>query len=98
MERRATAHGRLPRAILAVVVGLTVLGATPWSVLADETPAPTETSPDATATPTLDTAADPSPTPAPTPAPTPDPTPAPTSAPEPTSAPVGHTPDPTDTP
>ena len=98
MERRATAHGRLPRATLAMVVGLTVLGATPWSVLADETAAPTETAPETTPTPTLDTAADPSPTPAPTPTPTPEPTPVPTQAPEPTSAPVGHTPVPTDTP
>ena len=64
MERRATAHGRLPRAILATIVGSMLLGATPWSVLADETPAPTASSPDPTATPTLDTAADPSPTPA----------------------------------
>ncbi len=98
MERRATALGRLPRAILATVVGLTLLGATPWSALADESPAPTDTAPDAGPTPTLDTAADATPTPAPTPSPTPDPTPDPTAAPEPTSAPVGHTPDPTDTP
>ena len=96
MERRATALGRLPRAILATVVGLTLLGATPWSALADESPAPTDTAPDAGPTPTLDTAADA--TPAPTPSPTPDPTPDPTATPEPTSAPVGHTPDPTDTP
>ncbi len=41
MERRATAHGRLPRAILATIVGSMLLGASPWSVLADETPAPT---------------------------------------------------------
>lgn len=98
MERRATAHGRLPRAILATIVGLMLLGATPWSALADESPSPTDTAPDAGPTPTLDTAADPTPTPAPTPSPTPDPTPDPTAAPEPTSAPVGHTPDPTDTP
>lgn len=98
MERRATALGRLPRAILATVVGLTLLGATPWSALADESPAPTDTAPDAGPTPTLGTAADATPTPAPTPSPTPDPTPDPTAAPEPTSAPVGHTPDPTDTP
>jgi len=96
MERRATALGRLPRAILATVVGLTLLGAMPWSALADESPAPTDTAPDAGPTPTLDTAADA--TPAPTPSPTPDPTPDPTATPEPTSAPVGHTPDPTDTP
>ena len=96
MERRATALGRLPRAILATVVGLTLLGAMPWSALAGESPAPTDTAPDAGPTPTLDTAADA--TPAPTPSPTPDPTPDPTAAPEPTSAPVGHTPDPTDTP
>jgi len=96
MVRRATALGRLPRAILATVVGLTLLGAMPWSALADESPAPTDTAPDAGPTPTLDTAADA--TPAPTPSPTPDPTPDPTAAPEPTSAPVGHTPDPTDTP
>ena len=98
MEPRATAHCRLPRLILATAIGLMLLGASPWAVFADETPAPTETSPDATATPTLDTAADPSPTPAPTPDPTPDPTSAPTAAPAPTSAPADHTPDPTDTP
>jgi hypothetical protein len=98
MERRATAHGRLPRVILAGVLGLSVLGATPWSVLADETPAPTDATP--TASPTLDTAAEPTATPAPTPAPTstPDPTAAPTAAPAPTSAPADHTPEPTDTP
>ena len=71
MERRATALGRLPRAILATVVGLTLLGAMPWSALADESPAPTDTAPDAGPTPTLGTAADATPTPAPTPSPTP---------------------------
>jgi hypothetical protein len=100
MERRANAHGRLPRVILATAVGLSVLGATPWSVLADETPAPSEPSPTASVTPTLDTAADPTatPSPAPTPTPAPDPTPAPAAAPEPTSAPADHTPEPTPTP
>jgi hypothetical protein len=100
MDGRARAHGRLPRVILATTLGLSVLGATPWSALADETPAPTDPAPTAGATPTLDTAADPTatPTPAPTPNPTPDPTAAPTAAPEPTSAPADHTPAPTDTP
>jgi hypothetical protein len=102
MERRATAHGRLPRIILAATLGLTALGTSPWSALADETPAPTDPAPEPTTTPTLDTAADPTPTPtaAPTPAATPPPTaaPQPTAAPEPTSAPADHTPEPTDTP
>jgi hypothetical protein len=102
MKRRATAHGRLPRAILAIFLGLMALGVTPWSALADETPAPTEPAPDPTAAPTLDVAADPTatPAPAPTPPPTPDPTPEPqpTAAPAPTNGPADHTPEPTDTP
>ena len=102
MKRRATAHGRLPRAILAIFLGLMALGVTPWSALADETPAPTEPAPDPTAAPTLDVAADPTatPAPAPTPPPTPAPTPEPqpTAAPAPTSGPADHTPEPTDTP
>ena len=100
MERRARAHGRVPRLMLATAVGLAVLGATPWSAFADETPAPTDPAPTAGATPTLDTAAEPSatPTPAPTAAPTPDPAPAPTATPEPTSVPADHTPPPTATP
>jgi hypothetical protein len=102
MKRRATAHGRLPRAILAIFLGLMALGVTPWSALADETPAPTEPAPDPTAAPTLDVATDPTatPAPAPTPPPTPDPTPEPqpTAAPAPTNGPADHTPEPTDTP
>ena len=100
MERRARAHGRVPRLILATAVGLAVLGATPWSAFADETPAPTDPAPPAGATPTLDTAAEPSspPTPAPTAAPTPDAAPAPTATPEPTSVPADHTAPPTATP
>jgi hypothetical protein len=102
MKRRATAHGRLPRAILAIFLGLMALGVTPWSALADETPAPTEPAPDPTAAPTLDVAADPTatPAPAPTPPPTPDltPEPQPTAAPAPTNGPADHTPEPTDTP
>ena len=100
MERRARAHGRVPRLILATAVGLAVLGATPWSAFADETPAPTDPAPTAGATPTLDTAAEPSttPTPAPTAAPTPDAAPAPTATPEPTSVPADHTAPPTATP
>ena len=92
MERPGT-RGRLPRLILATTLGLTALGAMPWSVLADESPAPT---------PTLDGGAEPTPTPTPepTPTPTPEPTaaPAPTAAPQPTNQPADHTPDPTDTP
>ncbi len=102
MKRRATAHGSLPRAILAIFLGLMALGVTPWSALADETPAPTEPAPDPTAAPTLDVAADPTatPAPAPTPPPTPDPTPEPqpTAAPAPTNDPADHTSEPTDTP
>jgi hypothetical protein len=102
MERRATAHGRLPRAILAIFLGLMAVGVTPWSALADETPAPTEPAPDPSAAPTLDVAADPTatPAPAPTPPPTPAPTaePQPTAAPAPTNGPADHTPEPTDTP
>ena len=100
MERRARAHGRLPRVILAGAVGLSVLGAAPLSVLAEDTPAPTEAAPSAGATPSLDTAAEPTATPDPTPEPTPapDPTAAPTAAPAPTSAPAEHTPSPTETP
>lgn len=97
MERRSGARGRLPRLILATILGLTAVGATPWSVFAAESPAPT---------PTLDGAAEPTPTPTPepTPEPTPAPTPAPTSAPAPTAAPqptnqpADDTPAPTDTP
>lgn len=102
MKRRATAHGSLPRAILAIFLGLMALGVTPWSALADETPAPTEPAPDPTAAPTLDVATDPTatPAPAPTPPPTPDPTPEPqpTAAPAPTNDPADHTSEPTDTP
>ncbi|HET8786084.1 MAG TPA: hypothetical protein VFM38_10640 [Candidatus Limnocylindrales bacterium] len=100
MERRARAHGRLPRVILAGAVGLSVLATAPLSVLADETPAPTDAAPSAGATPSLDTAAEPTATPTPTPEPTPTlaPTAAPTAAPAPTSAPADHTPSPTDTP
>ena len=93
MERRPGSRGRLPRVILATTLGLSALGATPWTVLADETPAPTPTL-DIPAEPT----ATPAPTPEPTPAPTPEPTPAPTAAPQPTNQPADHTPDPTDTP
>jgi hypothetical protein len=96
MERRATAHGRLPRLILATALGIAMLGATPWSALADETPAPSDPSPEPAATPTRP--AESAPTPAPTPEPTEAPTPGPTSAPEPTSGAADHTPDPTDTP
>ena len=96
MERRATAHGRLPRLILASALGIAMLGATPWAALADETPAPSDPSPEPAATPTQ--SADPAPTPAPTPEPTEAPTPAPTSAPEPTSGAADHTPEPTDSP
>jgi hypothetical protein len=96
MERRATAHGRLPRVILAATLGITVLGASPWSALADETLAPTDPAPEPAATPTQ--AADPTPTPAPSPEPTSAPLPAPTSAPEPTSGAAEDTPEPTDTP
>ena len=100
MERRAKAHGRLPRAILAILLGLMVVGATPWSAFADETPAPAEPTPEPTTTPTLEVAADPTLTPAPTPPPTPAPTeaPEPTAAPAPTNVPADHTPRPTDTP
>jgi hypothetical protein len=102
MKRRATAHGRLPRAILAIFLGLMALGVTPWSALADETPAPTEPAPDPTAAPTLDVAADPTATPAPTPTPPPTPAPTPepqpTAAPAPTNGPADLTPEPTDTP
>jgi hypothetical protein len=96
MERRAAAPGRLPRAILATVVGLTVLGATPWSVLADETPPPTEPAPEAGATPSLDTAAGPTPTPTTAPTPAPEPTAPPTAPP--TSGPAEDAPTPVPTP
>jgi hypothetical protein len=104
MERRPDARQRLPRLILATSIGLLALGATPWSVAADETPPPTAaTTPEPTGTePTPEPTADP--TPAPTPAPTPDPTPpptgepAPTAAPAPTNQPADRTPEPDDTP
>ena len=91
-----------PARSCAIFLGLMALGVTPWSALADETPAPTEPAPDPTAAPTLDVAADPTatPAPAPTPPPTPDPTPEPqpTAAPAPTNDPADHTSEPTDTP
>ncbi len=77
MDRRREARGRAYRLLLAGVLGLTALGAMPWSVAADE-------SPPASAETTLEPAATPSPTasPDPTPAPTAAPTPAPPSTPE----------------
>lgn len=97
MERRPGARGRLSRLILATTLGLTVLGATPWSALADESPPPM---------PTLETPAEPTATPAPNPEPTPTPTaqatPSPAAAPEPTNDPTNdpadQTPEPTGTP
>jgi hypothetical protein len=97
MERRPGARGRLSRLILATTLGLTLLGATPLSALAEEPPTPT---------PTLETPAEPTATPVPTaeptPAPTPEPTPSPAAAPEPTNNPTNdpadHTPEPTDSP
>ena len=93
MERRTRARGRLPRLILATTLGLTALGAMPWSVLAAESPAPT---------PTLDQPAEPTPTPIPEPSPAPTPAttdaPAPSAAPQPTNQPADDTPEPTATP
>ena len=97
MERRPGSRGRLPRLILAAILGLTALGATPWSVLADESPAPTP-SVDGPAEPTPTATVEPTPDPTPTPTPAPTPPPAPTAAPEPTNQPADHTPEPTDTP
>ncbi len=92
MERRPASRGRLPRVILASIVGLAALGAMPWSVAADETPSP---APEATVEPTATPEPTPEPTPAPTADPTPAPVPAPAAAPDP---PQGDDPKPTDTP
>ena len=92
MERRPASRGRLPRVILASIIGLAALGAMPWSVAADETPTP---SPEATVEPTATPEPTPEPTPAPTPDPTPAPLPAPAAAPDP---PQGDDPEPTETP
>lgn len=87
MDRRLPARGRAHRLLLAGGLGLGVLGMTPWSVAADETPTPT---PEATASST------PEPTPEPTAQSTPGPLPAPTVSSE-TSSQDEPTPTPTAT-
>jgi hypothetical protein len=108
MDHRSTPVSRIRRLLLAVGLGLSMLGAMPWTAAAADasatptpavTPAPTP-SPDPTAAPPETQATPPpttetpppEPTPTPTPTPPPDPTPTPSPAPTPTP---GATPRPT---
>jgi hypothetical protein len=92
MDTRPTPRRRIRQLLLAAGLGLSLLGAVPWSAAAaDETAPPANLEAMPTPSPT------PSPVPTPSPAPTPDPTPVPTASPTPapTETPA---PDPTATP
>jgi hypothetical protein len=81
------------RLLLALTLAVGLVGATPWSVFADETPVPTAEP--STETPPPTASPDPTSPPAPTPEPTPDPTPVAAAAPDPS---LDASADPTPTP
>jgi len=92
MDRLPEPRGPMRRLLLAVTLGVGVVGATPLSVFADESAPP---SPEASSETPAPPSPDPTPAPDPTSAPTPDPTPAPAAAPTPSLDP---SPDPTPSP
>src|SRR5262245_7562452 len=91
MDRLPEPRGPMRRLLLAVTLGVGMVGAAPLSAFADESPSPSPEASTETPTPPTPTP-DPTSAPDPTPAPTPDSTPAPAAAPTPSLDP---SPDPT---